>query len=983
MPTRALGEDDRSIPERSRRLMELARERVVFFDGSMGVQIFALGIPVSEWGVPDCPESLNFSHPSAIAGIHRRYFEAGADVVETNTFNANYSLREFGLSNRLVEINERAATVARGVCEEFEKQDGRPRFVSGSIGPGNRLLSMAPGSPSHISWDEAEASYAEQITGLVRGGVDCLQIETQNDLLTLKSAIHAARRVFERDGVRVPVIVQVTIEAMGSGSMLMGSDVLSAYATIEPYEEVWAVGMNCGTGPDLMAEHIRALCQASSRPVSCLPNAGLPRLEGKKTVFPLGAEEFAAKLGEFVRDFGVGIVGGCCGTGGEHIAALVKAVGVRAPRARTPRWEPSAASLFQAVTLRQEPPPLIVGERLNATGSKKFKDALGREDWDTMLAMAREQMKEGAHVLDVMLAFVGRNEVQDARVFVPKLRGLSQAPLCIDTTEFPVAEEAFKLIPGRPILNSINLEAGVETLVKKVKLAKRFGAACVGLMIDEKGQATTTDWKLEVAHRIHDIAVANGLRATDLVFDTLTFPITTGMEEQRRAGIQTIDAIRRIKRELPGVKTILGISNVSFGIDPEARVALNSVFLHYAIEAGLDAAIVHASKIMPLARIEPEVREACRRLVFDDRSKSDPLQDLLALFAKREKKKASGPAKSTLPVEERLARRIIDGEKSGLEADLDLALAKHSPLDIINKFLLDGMRVVGELFGKGEMQLPFVLQSAEVMKAAVSYLEPKMEKKAGQTLGTIVLATVKGDVHDIGKNLVEIILSNNGYGVVNLGIKIGLDQMLEAAEKAHVLALGMSGLLVKSTVIMRENLEELNRRGLTPDVILGGAALNRRYVEEDLRAIYRGRVFYAKDAFEGLRLVEALAKGRDPEDVSRASREQERQTKPRVAPSESASGNGGEAEIELKPVLPVEPPSPPFWGARVERDPAPLAEIFSWINPLTVIRGQWKMRRGKQTFEERKKFEDETARPLFEKAKKEAIGSGVLRPGWT
>jgi 5-methyltetrahydrofolate--homocysteine methyltransferase len=964
----ALDPDDRSIPERSRRLMALARERVVIFDGSMGTQIFDLGLPIPEWGVPDCPESLNRSHPHLIQGIHRRYFEAGADVVETNTFNANLALREFDIEDQILDLNTRAAKNAREVADAFTRADGKPRFVSGSIGPGTKLASLYPPA---TTFEELDEKYGLQIEGLIRGGADVLQVETCQDLLQIKAALHAARRVFVRDGVRVPVIVQVTIESMGT--MLMGSDVLSAYCTIEPFEEVWAVGLNCGTGPDPMADHLRSLCSVSSRHVSCLPNAGMPANVGGKTVFPTQPKEFAAKVAEFVRDFGASLVGGCCGTTPAHIAELARAVGVQPPKVRTPRWEPSAASLFQAVPLKQEPAPLLVGERLNATGSKKFKDALGREDWDTMLAMAREQVAEGAHVLDVMLAYVGRDETKDAATFFPKLRGLSQAPICVDSTEYGVLEEAFKRIPGRPILNSINLEKDEETLIKKVELAKRFGAACVALTIDEKGQATTTDWKVEVAHRIHDLAIAHGLRATDLIFDALTFPVTTGMETHRRAAVETIDAIRRIKSELPGVKTILGVSNVSFGIDPEARVALNSVFLHYAIEAGLDAAIVHASKIMPLAKIEPEVREICRRLVLNTTNDDRPLQELVSRYVGRDKKKKAAPAASNLPIEERLARRIVDGARTGLEADLELAMKSHPPIDIINKFLLEGMRVVGELFGKGEMQLPFVLQSAEVMKAAVKHLEPHMPKLEGQALGTCVLATVKGDVHDIGKNLVEIILSNNGYKVANLGIKIGLDAMLEALQKHNAVAIGMSGLLVKSTVIMKENLEELNRRHLTPDVILGGAALNRRYVEEELRPLYKGRVFYAKDAFEGLRLVEALAKGRDPEEVSKASREKDRAPTAERAPAEP---------LVLKPVEPVEPPKAPFYGARVERNPAPLDEVFEWVNPLAVIRGQWQMRRGSKSREEQQRFEREEALPLFARAKADAKATGALQPAW-
>ena len=714
------------------------------------------------------------------------------------------------------------------------------------------------------SW---RGAFAVQTQGLIEGGSDAILIETCQDPLQAKAAVNGARAAFAAAGRELPLMVQVTIET--TGAMLVGTDIAAA-ATIMGALDVPVLGLNCATGPKEMAEHIRHLGQSWPGLISVLPNAGLPELRCGHPHYPLGAEELARWLERFIQEDGVNIVGGCCGTGAEHIAAVdamlrrIAEDGYRPrPKARQPVWSPSLASLFSPVPLRQESAFLAIGERCNANGSKKFRELQASGDWDGCVAMGKEQAREASHALDVCTAYVGRDEVSDMREVISRMRGQVDAPLVIDSTELPVLESALELYGGKAVLNSINFEDGEGPAEKRMALARKHGSAVIALTIDEVGMAKTAEDKLRVARRLVDFACGRyGLPQSDLLIDPLTFTVCTGNEDDRKLGLWTLDAIETIRAEFPELQIILGLSNISFGLNAAARHVLNSVMLDHAMRRGLTGAIVHSSKIMPLHKIPEEEARTAEDLIFDRRRDGyDPLHAFIALFADR---KAEASAKRARPetVEERLKLRIVDGDKQGLEAELEEALQRYSPLDIINTLLLDGMKTVGELFGAGKMQLPFVLQSAETMKKAVAYLEPLMERVEGTQKGTIVLATVKGDVHDIGKNLVDIILTNNGYRVVNLGIKQPLASILEAAEANRANAVGMSGLLVKSTVIMRENLEEMARQGLRTPVLLGGAALTRAYVEEDcFKAYGEAPVAYARDAFDGLALMDKVMTG--------------------------------------------------------------------------------------------------------------------------
>lgn len=842
--------------------LERLKQRVLLCDGGTGTLIQAESWDLEKdfLGLENCSEVLNLTRPDFVAGVHRAYFAAGADCVETNTFGANkVVLAEFDLADKAYEISRRAAEIAREVADEFSTPDW-PRYVLGSVGPGTKLASLG-----HTDYDTLEDSYAEQARGMLDGGIDCFLLETNQDLLTIKAAVNGCKLACTEKGrTDVPIFVQVTIEA--TGAMLVGSDIAAAAVAIDALD-VDGMGLNCATGPAEMAEHVKWLAEHWRYNISVMPNAGLPMLVDGKTEYPLLPQELADWHRRFVEEDGVSLVGGCCGTTPAHIRATRAMLDARpdpAPPARAPEWEPSVSSLYSAYSLRQENAVFAIGERSNANGSKKFRDLLGEENWDALVAIGREQVREGSHALDVCVAYVGRPEAADMAEVVSRYRGQISVPLVIDSTETRVIEIALKLIGGKSIINSINFEDGEEKAAKVLGLAKKFGAAVIALTIDEQGMAKEVDDKLRIAHRLYDFAVSqHGLPASDLMFDPLTFTICTGVEADRNHGLNTLEAIERIARELPECQIVLGLSNISFGLNAAARHVLNSVFLAHAQQRGMTGAIIHVSKIMPLHKIDEAHRVAAENLIFnrwvDGR---DPLLAYVDLF--KDVTVAETVKAKPATIEEALKQRIVDGDKQGLEDDLSRAMEKHSPLDIINNLLLDGMRVVGELFGSGQMQLPFVLQSAETMKAAVAFLEPHMEKAEGQHKGLMVLATVKGDVHDIGKNLVDIILTNNGYKVVNIGIKQPLANILEAAREHDADAIGMSGLLVKSTVIMKENLEEMKKAGIDTPVILGGAALTRRFVEEDCRAAYAvpGNVHYAKDAFAGLRLMDQIMAGK-------------------------------------------------------------------------------------------------------------------------
>jgi len=834
---------------------------VLVFDGGMGTSLQMQELTAADFGgaqLEGCNEYLVISKPEAIAKVHRDFLSAGADVIETDTFGAaSVVLAEYDLSDRAYEINKIAAEIAKGVAVEFSTPE-KPRFVAGSMGPGTKLPSIG-----HITYDELLAAYTEQAEGLYDGGVDLMLVETCMDVLQIKAALNAIEAVFAKKGDRLPLMVSVTMERQGT--MLAGTDMATALAILERYP-LDVLGLNCATGPDLMKEHVKQLSEQSPFAISCIPNAGLPENVGGQAHYRLTPMELRMALMHFVEDLGVQVIGGCCGTRPAHIQQLAEMAAELHPKERQPAYEPSAASLYNTQTYKQENSFLIVGERLNASGSKKMRNLLNAEDWDGLVSLARAQVKEGAQVLDVNVDYVGRDGEKDMHELVSRLVNNVTLPLMLDSTEWQKMEAGLKVAGGKCILNSTNYEDGEERFLKVLELAKTYGAGVVIGTIDEDGMARTAEKKFEIAQRAYRQAVEFGIPAREIFYDPLALPISTGIEEDRENAKATIESIQRICEELPGVHIILGVSNVSFGLNSAARVVLNSMFLHEAMEVGMDSAIVSASKILPIAKIEPEHQELCRDLIYDRRQFDgdvctyDPLTKLTEVFAGQTAKNMRENVED-LPLEERLKRHIIDGERIGLEDALNLAMEQYPPLEIINTYLLDGMKVVGELFATGQMQLPFVLQSAETMKAAVAFLEPHMEKSEAESdrgKGTFLIATVKGDVHDIGKNLVDIILTNNGYKVVNLGIKQPVENIINAYRECDADCIAMSGLLVKSTAFMKDNLEVFNQEGISVPVILGGAALTPKFVYEDCQSVYNGKVVYGKDAFADLNFMDKL-----------------------------------------------------------------------------------------------------------------------------
>ncbi|WP_184350748.1 methionine synthase [Streptomyces olivoverticillatus] len=945
---------------RAAQLREALATRVVVADGAMGTMLQAQDPSLEDFEqLEGCNEVLNVTRPDIVRSVHEAYFAVGVDCVETNTFGANHSaLGEYEIADRIFELSEAGARIAREVAEEFAAGDGRVRWVLGSVGPGTKLPTLG-----HAPFVTLRDAYQRNVEGLVAGGADAILVETTQDLLQTKASVIGARRAMEAAGVDLPLLVQVTVET--TGTMLLGSEIGAALTALEPLG-IDMIGLNCATGPAEMSEHLRYLSRHARTRVSAMPNAGLPVLGKNGAHYPLSPAELADAHETFVREYGLSLVGGCCGTTPEHLRQVVERVKGLTPTARDPRPEPGAASLYQTVPFRQDTSYLAIGERTNANGSKKFREAMLEGRWDDCVEMARDQIREGAHLLDLCVDYVGRDGVADMEEIAGRFATASTLPVVLDSTEVDVIRAGLEKLGGRAVINSVNYEDGDgpdSRFAKITRLAVEHGAALIALTIDEEGQARTPEHKVAIAERlIADLTGNWGIHESDILIDCLTFTICTGQEESRKDGIATIEAIRELKRRHPDVQTTLGLSNISFGLNPAARVVLNSVFLDECVKAGLDSAIVHASKILPIARLEEEQVKTALDLIYDRRAEGyDPLQKLMELFeGVNMKSMKAGKAEEllALPLDERLQRRIIDGEKNGLEADLDEALRDRPALDIVNDTLLEGMKVVGELFGSGQMQLPFVLQSAEVMKTAVAYLEPHMEKTAdgegGAGKGTIVLATVRGDVHDIGKNLVDIILSNNGYNVVNLGIKQPVSAILEAAEEHRADVIGMSGLLVKSTVIMKENLEELNQRKLaaTYPVILGGAALTRAYVEQDLHEIYGGEVRYARDAFEGLRLMDALiAVKRGVPGAALPELKQRRVPKRDVAVLEIDEPEGS---VRSDVAVDNRVPEPPFWGTRVVKG-IPLKDYASWLDEDALFKGQWGLkqaRSGGPTYEE-------------------------------
>jgi 5-methyltetrahydrofolate--homocysteine methyltransferase len=970
--------------------LDYLADRVLLCDGPIGTQVQGRNLHVDRdfQGHENCTDILCESRPDLVLEIHRDYLRAGCEAVQTNSFGGSpITLGEFGIAEKAFDLNRRAAELAREAVGEFAG-DGRTRFVLGSVGPGTRLPSLG-----HVPYQDLEDGLALQCAGLIAGGVDAIRIETCQDPLQIKAAVNGAKRAREEAGKDIPIIVQVTVET--TGTLLVGADIAAA-ATIIHALDVPVIGLNCATGPREMAEHVKWLGENWPGLISVLPNAGLPELIGGRTHYPLTPRELAQWLERFVIEDGVNMIGGCCGSEAAHIAALdqmLRRIGRDRPRPlpkqRNAVWAPALASLYGQVQLRQENAYLSIGERCNANGSRQFRRLQEQGDWDGCVEMGREQVKEGSHTLDLCTAFVGRDEVADMTEAVTRMRGAVNAPLVIDSTEYPVLEAALELYGGKPIINSINFEDGETAAEKRLQLARRFGAAVIALTIDETGMAKEVEHKLAVARRLYDFACGkHGLPPADLLFDPLTFTICTGNEDDRRLGLNTLEAIERIAQAMPECQIILGLSNISFGLNPPARHVLNSVFLDHALRRGLTGAIVHFSRIMPLHKIPEEEVRVAEDLIFDRRGEGyDPLQAYIALFENRaaEKSVARGRPEK---LEDRLAQRIVDGDRQELEVDLDLAMQSYKPLDIINNILLDGMKTVGDLFGAGKMQLPFVLQSAETMKAAVRWLEPHMERVEGQEKGTVVLATVRGDVHDIGKNLVDIILTNNGYRVVNLGIKQPIGAILDAATVHKADAVGMSGLLVKSTVVMRENLEEMSRQGLSLPVMLGGAALTRRYVEEDcVKAYEAGRVAYARDAFDGLGLMDKIVSGRFDTHLAEVQRKKEgrpvnqsrklgRAADPRpLRPIDAEEIRLRRAELTRN--VPV--PEPPFWGPRTITKVPPKA-VVAYLNERMLYQFQWGYRKDGRNLDEYREWAKDELRPVLRRMLDIAIGEEILAP---
>ena len=969
-------------------LLDALSDRVLLCDGGMGSRVQAMDLDVERdfWGKENCTDVLVLSRPDVVREIHRGYFEAGADMVLTNTFGGSpVTLAEFELEDRAFELNKAAVELAREAAEGFA--DGRHRWVVGDIGPGTKLPSLG-----NITYDALESALLVQCRGLIAGGADALLTETNQDTLFIKAAVNAAKIARAEAKSDIPIFVQVTVET--TGTLLVGPDISAAAAVVHALD-VPLLGLNCATGPQEMAEHVRWLSRNWPGLLSCQPNAGLPELVDGRTHYPLGAEELATWMERFVTEDGLNLIGGCCGTSTPHIRALDamlrRLAGGAArptPVPRRPVWVPSVASLYTAVPLRQENAYFSIGERCNANGSKAWRERQAAGDWDGCVAMGREQVQEGSNALDICTAFVGRDEMAEMCEVIRRFTSSVNAPLVIDSTETPVIEAALKLHGGKPIINSINFEEGEKAAHDRMILARKFGAAVIALTIDEQGMAKTAEDKLHIARRLVDFACnRHGLPQSDLMIDPLTFTIATGNEDDRKLGLWTLEGIRMIREEFPDIQIILGLSNISFGLNPAARHVLNSVFLDHAVRAGMTGAIVHVSKIKPLHLIPPEEVKVAEDLIFDRRAEGyDPLQRMLEIFAGR-KAADSAARKRAETVEGRLKDRIIDGDRKGLEEELADALAKGlKPLDIINDILLDGMKVVGELFGAGKMQLPFVLQSAETMKAAVAYLEPFMERIEGQEKGTIVLATVKGDVHDIGKNLVDIILTNNGYRVINLGIKVPVADMIAAAKEHRAHAIGMSGLLVKSTVVMRENLEEMSRLNLDIPVMLGGAALTRNYVEEDcVKAYACGRVAYARDAFDGLHLMDRIT-GNSFDDylaAIQAKRRGKARNEKRVLGQADLRGfapvDVNYAQARRRRLMAgITPPTPPFWGARVI-EAAPKA-VVPFINERSLYQFQWGFRKQGRSLEDFLGWAKQELRPVLKRMLTLAEEQQILKP---
>ncbi|NCR44632.1 MAG: methionine synthase [Microcystis aeruginosa SX13-01] len=973
---------------------------VLVFDGAMGTSLQSQNLTAEDFGGAEyegCNEYLVHTKPSAVAKVHEAFLAVGADVIETDTFGGtSIVLAEYDLADQAYYLNKTAAELAKACANKYSTPE-KPRFVAGSMGPGTKLPTLG-----HIDFDTLKNAYVEQVEGLYDGGADLLLVETCQDVLQIKAALNAIEEVFQKKGQRLPLMVSVTMETMGT--MLVGTEINAVVSILQPYK-IDILGLNCATGPDLMKPHIKYLSENSPFIVSCIPNAGLPENVGGQAHYRLTPVELKMALMHFIEDLGVQIIGGCCGTRPDHIQALAELSQGLTPKSRHYHYEPSAASIYSTQPYIQDNSFLIVGEKLNASGSKKCRELLNDEDWDSLVSMAKAQVKEGAHILDLNVDYVGRDGVRDMHQLASRLVNNVTLPLMLDSTEWEKMEAGLKVAGGKCILNSTNYEDGETRFYQVLDLAKKYGAGVVIGTIDEEGMGRTAEKKFQIAKRAYYAAIEYGIPPYEIFFDPLALPISTGIEEDRENGKATIEAIGRIRQELPECHMILGVSNISFGLNPAARQVLNSVFLHEAMQVGMDGAIVSANKILPLAKIEPEYQQVCLDLIYDNRRFDgdicvyDPLTKLTELFAGKTTKNDPS-SNANLPVEERLKQHIIDGERLGLEGALNQALQDYPPLDIINIFLLDGMKVVGELFGSGQMQLPFVLQSAQTMKAAVAFLEPFMEKKEGDNnaKGTFIIATVKGDVHDIGKNLVDIILTNNGYKVINLGIKQPVENIIEAYKEHKADCIAMSGLLVKSTAFMKENLEVFNEKGITIPVILGGAALTPKFVHDDCQKTYNGKVIYGKDAFSDLhfmdKLMPAKAGGQWDDSKGFLGEFVEGEKTPVVAEELEVNPDtiftdgsvNQELVIDTRRSEAVEVniprPTPPFWGTKIlTAAEIPIEEVFWYLDLQALFVGQWQFRKPKsQPKQEYDQFLQEKVHPILAAWKEKIVKENLLNP---
>ena len=966
-----------SIREKIKLLLE---NNILVIDGAMGTQIQDIKIPKEAWidengnSQEGCNELLIDTAPTIIQKIHKRYAMAGADMIKTNTFGTMpWVLDEYGMSHRAYELSKKGAMLVREVCDEYSTPS-QPRFVLGSIGPGTKLPSLG-----HIEYEEMYEGYKEVALGLIDGGVDLFLLETCQDPLQIKAAIHACSDASSKKEVDIPIMVSVTIEL--SGTMLIGTDASTIVTILEPFN-LLSLGFNCGTGPDQVKKHVKTLSELCSIPISVHANAGLPQNRGGYTYYPMGPDEFTQKQLEFIEYDGVSFLGGCCGTTPQHIMALKKALQDKKPKKPTGGIKPSVASLFSSVELFQDPAPLLIGERSNATGSKAFRELILAGDYEGTLSVGQAQVRDGAHCLDVNVEFAGRDGAADMKEVMKLYNQKIPIPLMPDATRVWTIETALRRIGGKPIINSVNLEDGEEKLDAICKLAKRYGAALVCLVIDEKGMAKTTQRKLEIAERIYDLAVnRHKIDPSNLIFDMLTFTVGSGDEEYRDAAIQTINAIKELHKRHPEVGSTLGLSNISFGLDKNARMYLNSVFLHHCIQAGMTSVIINVKHIIPLAKMDKADIEICEELLFhpDDQS----LFKFIEHFSDKSiDTSGSDEEYEKLSDEEKIVKLLKDGDKERMIPLVESVRDKIHPDKIVNEILIDAMKEVGELFGSGQMQLPFVLQSAETMKATVDYLQPYLTKQEKETDTTLVIGTVKGDVHDVGKNLVDIILSNNGFKVVNIGIKCELEQYLEVAQNQSIQAIGMSGLLVKSTAVMKDNLEQLEQKGIKIPVLLGGAALTRNFVDDFCRKVYSGPIFYCRDAFDGVVAMSRIEKYN-----------QELQTNPNATLDTKLAADlvqreeKKQKEIIIPPfkqiVMPpkVDIPTPPFWGRRVlQKDDIRLEDVFKWVNKRSVIKMHWGYKSKGMSKDEYQKLLESKVYPAYERLKNEFLSKGLFEP---